>query len=650
MVSEQGKDDTLDTVINETKKETAAAATAAVVVVGKLLQQLQKMPVVTTGASSESSAQHSGQNPPHAPSLSCVWAHVPPSNHLTTQPIVSHVSFPVQPIIQIHSRSSFEVDESSTQSKSTNLPMSLKNSVTSVPNFPSNYITDSAAFSAQFSTHGGKKRSSNEQQNSGRVDVTDLTASQTSPPTLSFIAQSGSSDHCLLLAPLCCDVWGPSKVIATSGKWWFVTFINDHTRLTWVYLITNQSEVSSISQNIYHTIETQFHTKIAILWSDNGWEFQNHSLGEFLASKSIVYQSSCTYTPLQNGVAERRNCHLPKVAHSLMLLSTSLPSYLWGDTILTAAYLINRMPSRILHIQTPLDCLKEFYPFTRLISEVLLRVSRCTTYVHNFDPNQTKFNPRAQACVFVGYPLHRRNLIKEVKTPTSQQTPVQDSEPPQDQGVENPTESCTDNKMSENDKSDVVVLENVEEKDSGNKTEEIYALPKGHKIVGYKLVFTLKYKAVRTLDRHKTRPSGGSLHDPPPEFEAQFGQQVCKLQKSLYGQVPTFVKSQGYSQGHSDHTLFTKVSKAGKIVVLIVYVDGIGLSGDDQVCWDVILLTSLLNSTENWETLVIKLHQFMQAPYEEHVEVVNIILRYLKMASCKGNLPPVIVPMYEANL
>ena len=28
--------------------------------------------------------------------------------------------------------------------------------------------------------------------------------------------------------------------------------------------------------------------------------------------------------------------------------------------------------------------------------------------------------------------------------------------------------------------------------------------------------------------------------------------------------------------------------------------------------------------------------QFMQAPYEEHMEVVNIILRYLKMASCKG--------------
>ncbi|KAL4035407.1 hypothetical protein IC575_004092 [Cucumis melo] len=203
------------------------------------------------------------------------------------------------------------------------------------------------------------------------------------------------------------DVWGPSKVTTSSGKRWFVTFIDDHTRLTWVYLITDKSEVPSIFQNFYHTIKTQFHTKIAILRSDNGREFQNHNLSEFLASKGIVHQTSCAYTPQQNGVAERKNRHLVEVAHSLML-STSLPSYLWGDAILTAAHLINRMPSRILHLQTPLDCLKESYPSTCLISEVPLRVFGCTAYVHNFGPNQTKFTPRAQACVFVGYPLHQR--------------------------------------------------------------------------------------------------------------------------------------------------------------------------------------------------------------------------------------------------
>ncbi|KAA0037322.1 reverse transcriptase [Cucumis melo var. makuwa] len=84
-----------------------------------------------------------------------------------------------------------------------------------------------------------------------------------------------------------------------------------------------------------------------------------------------------------------------------------LPSYLWGDAILTAAHLINRMPSRILHLQTPLKCLKESYPSTRLVSKVPLCMFGCTAYVHSFGHNQTKFIPRAQACVFVRYPPHQ---------------------------------------------------------------------------------------------------------------------------------------------------------------------------------------------------------------------------------------------------
>ncbi|KAA0047348.1 reverse transcriptase [Cucumis melo var. makuwa] len=84
-----------------------------------------------------------------------------------------------------------------------------------------------------------------------------------------------------------------------------------------------------------------------------------------------------------------------------------------------------------------------------------------------------------------------------------------------------------------------------------NRTWEIYILPKGHKIVGCKWVFSLKYKADGTLNRHKTR-------------------------------FTTFVKSQGYSQGHSDHTLFTKVSKTWKIAILIVYLDDIILTGNNQ--------------------------------------------------------------------
>ena len=76
-----------------------------------------------------------------------------------------------------------------------------------------------------------------------------------------------------------------------------------------------------------------------------------------------------------------------------------------------------------------------------------------------------------------------------------------------------------------------------------------------------------------------------------PDFEVQFNYQVCKLRKFLYGlkqspmawfdEFTTFMKSQGYSQGHFDHTRFTKRSKSEKIVELIVYVNDIVLSRDN---------------------------------------------------------------------
>lgn len=80
--------------------------------------------------------------------------------------------------------------------------------------------------------------------------------------------------------------------------------------------------------------------------------------------------------------------------------------------------------------------------------------------------------------------------------------------------------------------------------------------------------------------------------DPPLGFEQKFGTKVCRLKKSLYGlkqslrawfeKLTSFVKKQGYSQAQTDHTMFIKHSEGGKVTVLIVYVDDIVPTGDDQ--------------------------------------------------------------------
>jgi transposase InsO family protein len=156
------------------------------------------------------------------------------------------------------------------------------------------------------------------------------------------------------------DVWGPSKITTQFGKRWFVTFIDDHTRLCWVYLMKDKSEVPEIFKCFSKMIETQFDAKISILRSDNGTEYFNKNLGEFFQHKGIQHQSTCPNTPQQNGIAERKNRHLLEVARAIMFES-NVPKFLWGDAVLTASYLINRMPTRVLSYRTPLDVFKTFF-------------------------------------------------------------------------------------------------------------------------------------------------------------------------------------------------------------------------------------------------------------------------------------------------
>ena len=126
-----------------------------------------------------------------------------------------------------------------------------------------------------------------------------------------------------------------------SGKRWFITFIDDHTRVTWVFLLKEKSDAEAVFKNFYNMVQTQFQTQIKIFRSDNGKEFFNNVLGDFFAERGMVHQSSCNNTPLQNGVAERKNKHLLEVVRAISF-KTKVPKYLWGEAILTATYLINR--------------------------------------------------------------------------------------------------------------------------------------------------------------------------------------------------------------------------------------------------------------------------------------------------------------------
>lgn len=100
-------------------------------------------------------------------------------------------------------------------------------------------------------------------------------------------------------------------------------------------------------------------------------------------------------------MAERKNRHLLEVTKAIMF-SMNVPKYLWGD-VLTACYLINRMPTRVLNFETPLNSMKKIFPMCRLYSELLLKIFGCTCFVCIPQIFRFKLDPTVEKCVFVGY-------------------------------------------------------------------------------------------------------------------------------------------------------------------------------------------------------------------------------------------------------
>ena len=89
-------------------------------------------------------------------------------------------------------------------------------------------------------------------------------------------------------------------------------------------------------------IHTQFQPQFQVFRIDNGREYFNTILGNYLKENGIFHQSSCVETAQQNGIAECKSHYLSEVDRAL-LFQTHVPKHFWGEAVLTASYLINRL-------------------------------------------------------------------------------------------------------------------------------------------------------------------------------------------------------------------------------------------------------------------------------------------------------------------
>ena len=106
-----------------------------------------------------------------------------------------------------------------------------------------------------------------------------------------------------------------------------------------------------------------------------GGEYTSNKFCELLALDGIIHQTSCTYTPEQNGVAKRKHRHIVETTHSLLLFA-SVPRVFFGEAILTAVSLINTIQSSHILGFSPFEKLYRYAP-----DYSFFRVFGCTCFV-----------------------------------------------------------------------------------------------------------------------------------------------------------------------------------------------------------------------------------------------------------------------------
>ncbi|KAG7307913.1 hypothetical protein JYU34_006528 [Plutella xylostella] len=192
------------------------------------------------------------------------------------------------------------------------------------------------------------------------------------------------------------DVCGPMETVSIGMSRYFLLFVNDYSRMSFIYLLKSKSEVMKYFQEFKAMVEKQTGKCIKVLRTDNGGEFCGAEMESFMKKCGIIHQKTNPYTPEQNGMCERLNRTIVERARCL-LFDANMEKKFWAEAVNTAVYLRNRTLASGLQ-KTPYELWSGRKPD---LSH--LRVFGSTAMAHVPKEKRLKWDKKAEKYILLGY-------------------------------------------------------------------------------------------------------------------------------------------------------------------------------------------------------------------------------------------------------
>ncbi|KAG7552374.1 Zinc finger CCHC-type [Arabidopsis thaliana x Arabidopsis arenosa] len=357
----------------------------------------------------------------------------------------------------------------------------------------------------------------------------------------------------LLLGLIHSDLCDFQSTPSRGGKNYYISFIDDYSKFCQIYLIKTKDEALDMFKKFKAEVENQLDKRIKILRSDRGGEYLSNEFSEFCSTYGIIHQTTAPYTPMQNGVAERKNRTLKEMMNS-MLNDSGAPSNLWGEAILTANSILNKIPHKKCD-KTPYEMWKDKTP-----SYKNMKVWGCLAKVQVPLPKRTIIGPKTVDCVYIGpaenSAAYRFIVHKSDNAEVKVNTIIESNEAEFFEDVfpyKEPRNPCTKRVRDDNDRVRIqeeeyeprrskrarvakdfgtdfmtflseyepqtykAAMESLEasywkeaiqsevESILSNHTWELVDLPPGNKLIGHKWIFTKKLRPDGTIEKYKAR-------------------------------------------------------------------------------------------------------------------------------------------------